>query len=168
MRQLNRQSRHWIKVGGNVTVQIAIDRSSTGVSATMSAIAISGSDPRLESEIEIGREEALHFRAPADRERYALYGPYLSLPAGRYRIELIFTVEVRTAGKVAIELCHSGARMRLYQRHCFEWELTSGLIRVSYPFEQAIENLEVRLLVPAGFAGSIRNLSFQPVKDEQS
>jgi hypothetical protein len=132
----------------------------------MNAIVISGSDPRLQSEIETGREEALHFVTPADGEHYALYGPYVSLPAGRYRIELTATIEARTTGKVAIELCHSGARVCLYRRHCFEWELTSGLIRVSYPFEQVVENLEVRLRVPAGFAGSVKSLSFQRLGDD--
>ena len=71
-------------------------------------------------------------------------------------------------GRVAIELCHSGARVRLYDRPCFEWELARGFIRISYPFEQAVENLEVRLRVPNGFAGSVRQLSIQRVPDEPS
>ena len=134
----------------------------------MDAIVISGADPRLESEIETGRDDALHFRSAADGEHYAVYGPYLALPAGRYRIELGLTVDARATGKVAIELCHSGARVRLYDRPCFEWELARGFIRISYPFEQAVENLEVRLRVPNGFAGSVRQLSIQRVPDEPS
>ena len=134
----------------------------------MDAIVISGADPRLESEIETGRDDALHFRSAADGEHYAVYGPYLALPAGRYRIELGLTVDARATGRVAIELCHSGARVRLYDRPCFEWELARGLIRVSYPFEQPVENLEVRLRVPGGFAGSIRQLSFERLSDEPS
>ena len=134
----------------------------------MDAIVISGADPRLESEIETGRDDALHFRSAADGEHYAVYGPYLALPAGRYRIELGLTVDARATGRVAIELCHSGARVRLYDRPCFEWELARGVIRVSYPFEQPVENLEVRLRVPGGFAGSIRQLSFQRLADEPS
>ena len=134
----------------------------------MDAIVISGADPRLESEIETGRDDALHFRSAADGEHYAFYGPYLALPAGRYRIELGLTVDARATGRVAIELCHSGARVRLYDRPCFEWELARGFIRISYPFEQAVENLEVRLRVPNGFAGSVRQLSIQRVPDEPS
>jgi hypothetical protein len=134
----------------------------------MDAIVISGADPRLESEIETGRDDALHFRSAADGEHYAVYGPYLALPAGRYRIELGLTVDARATGRVAIELCHSGARVRLYDRPCFEWELARGFIRISYPFEQAVENLEVRLRVPNGFAGSVRQLSIQRVPDEPS
>ena len=134
----------------------------------MDAIVISGADPRRESEIETGRDDALHFRSAADGEHYAVYGPYLALPAGRYRIELGLTVDARATGRVAIELCHSGARVRLYDRPCFEWELARGFIRISYPFEQAVENLEVRLRVPNGFAGSVRQLSIQRVPDEPS
>lgn len=133
----------------------------------MDAIVFSGSDPRLESEIETGRDDALHFRA-AQGAHYALYGPHIALPTGRYRIELELTVDARATGKVAIELCHSGAGVRFYDRPCFEWELTRGLIRISYPFEQPVENLEVRLRVPGGFAGSIRQLSFQRLADEPS
>ena len=98
----------------------------------MDAIVISGADPRLESEIETGRDDALHFRSAADGEHYAVYGPYLALPAGRYRIELGLTVDARATGRVAIELCHSGARVRLYDRPCFEWELARGFIRISF------------------------------------
>ena len=138
----------------------------------MDAIVLSGADPRLESEIETGRDSALHFRSAADVDRgvdqYAVYGPYLALPAGRYRIELELTVDARATGKVGVELCHSGARVRLYDRTCFEWELARGVVRVSYPFEQPVENLEVRLRVPGGFAGSIRQLSFQRLADQPS
>lgn len=132
----------------------------------MDAIVLLGADPRLESEIETGRDSALHFKAVSDFDRYAVYGPYLALPTGRYRIELGLTVHARATGRVGIELCHSGARVRLYDRACFEWELTRGVVRVSYPFEQPVENLEVRLRVPGGFAGSIRQLSFQRLADE--
>jgi len=134
----------------------------------MDTIVLSGADPRLQSEIEIRRDKVLHFKSAADVDQYAVYGPYLALPTGRYRIELELTVEARAPGRVGIELCHSGARVRLYDRPCFEWELERGVIRVSYPFEQPVENLEVRLRVPGNFAGSIRQLSFQRLPDEPS
>ena len=38
----------------------------------MDAIVFSGADPRLESEIETGRDSGLHFRSVADIDRYAL------------------------------------------------------------------------------------------------
>src|SRR5436309_659784 len=107
----------------------------------MDAIVIFGADPRLESEIETGRDNGLHFKSAGDGEHYAVYGPYIALPTGRYRIELELTVDARVTGRVGIELCHSGARVRLYDRPCFEWELARGVIRVSYPFEQPVENL---------------------------
>jgi hypothetical protein len=134
----------------------------------METIVISGSDPRLDSEIETARDNALHFKAAADGEHYAVYGPYIALPTGRYRIELELTVDSGATGSAAIELCHSGAHVRLYDRPCFEWELARGLIRISYPFEQPVENLEVRLRVSNGFAGSVRQLSFQRLADDPS
>jgi hypothetical protein len=134
----------------------------------MDAIVLTGADTRLESEIETGRDKELHFKSASDVDQYAVYGPYITLPTGRYRIELELAVAGRATGRVGIELCHSGARIRLYDRPCFEWELARGVIRVSYPFEQPVENLEVRLRVPGGFAGSIRQLSFQRLADEPS
>ena len=65
----------------------------------MDAIVLSGADPRLESEIEAGRDSALHVKsaAKADQgiDQYALYGPYIALPPGHYRIELALTVDAQ-------------------------------------------------------------------------
>ncbi len=119
-----------------------------------------GSDPRLESEIAVGRDNALHFRCPADGSRVALYGPYVTLPPGHFRIELAFTVDKLAPGIVAVELCYSQARQQLYSRFCFPWELAAGLIRISYHFTESINELEVRLIVPPEFSGSIKQLSF--------
>lgn len=125
----------------------------------MDPIVISGGDPRLESEIEVTRDGLLHFRAPAEGARVAVYGPYVTLPAGEYRIELSFAVAERTPGDVIVELCRQKARTRLYARRCFPWELDRELIRIAYPFGQPVEDLEVRLIVPAGCAGSITQLT---------
>lgn len=125
----------------------------------MDPIVLPGGDPRLESEIEVTRNGALHFRAPADGARVAVYGPYVTLPAGEYRIELSLAVEERTSGDMIVELCRQKARVRMYARRCFPWELDRGLIRISYPFGQSVEDLEIRLIVPAGFAGSITQLA---------
>ena len=119
-----------------------------------------GSDPKLELEVEIGRSDALHFKAPANGRRIALYGPYITLPPGHFQFELAFAIDERTSGEVTIELCHKQAKTKLYSRNCFAWELDAGLIRISYPFTEGVEGLEVRLIVPAGFAASIKQLSF--------
>jgi hypothetical protein len=123
------------------------------------AIVIRGSDPRLKSEFEVRRDDALHFRVPADGERIALYGPYIPLSPGEFRLELMFAITDRTPGKVTIELCHKQAEVKFYVRRCFSWELDAGLIRISYPFKTDVDDLEVRLIVPASFAGSIQQLS---------
>ena len=122
-------------------------------------IVLAGSDPRLESEAESGRDQFLHFAAPLDGSRVALYGPYLDLPPGNFRIELAFSVSKRTPGLVKIELCHRGASVMLYRRTCFDWELGPGLIQITQSFEQGVEGLEVRMIVPPGFAGAIHQLS---------
>ena len=131
-----------------------------GGSRVGDAIIFLGSDPRLELEIAIGRDDALHFKAPADGRRVALYGPYITLPPGHFRLELTFAVDELAPGEVTIELCHTQARQKVYVRSCFPWELTAGLIRVSYPFTEGVRELEVRLIVPPGFSGSIKQLSF--------
>ena len=122
-------------------------------------IVLAGSDPRLESEAESGRDHFLHFSAPPDGGRVALYGPYLDLPPGNFRVELAFSVTKRTPGPVKIELCHRGASVILYRRTCFDWELGPGLIQIAQSFERGVEGLEVRLMVPPGFAGAIHQLS---------
>ena len=129
---------------------------------------IAGSEGRLESEIETGRDEvgysevgrtgALHFRAPPGSRRVAVYGPYLDLPAGHYRFELKFHIQQRSDGAFTIELCDMSARHKHYVRPCFDWELDAGCIRLSFSFEQGVEGLEVRLVVPGDCAGSIERL----------
>ncbi len=119
-----------------------------------------GCDPKLESEIPVRRDKALHFRCPADGSRVALYGPYVTLPPGHFRIELAFAVDAAASGAVTIELCHRQTRQQLYSRRCFPWELAAGAIRISYLFPEGVEQLEVRLTVPPEFSGSIEKLSF--------
>lgn len=123
------------------------------------AIIFLGSDNRLESEVETGRNDGLKFAAPASGGRVALYGPYVTLSPGHFRIELAFEIYARGPGDVKIELCHNQSRTRVYARSCFPWELDAGLIRISYSFSKGVENLEVRLIVPAGFSGKIKQLS---------
>jgi hypothetical protein len=125
-------------------------------------IRISGSDRRLESEIESGRDEVLHFKAPETESRLALYGPYAVLPAGHYRLELQFSISQRASGDISIELCHRKTALVLYTRTVFPWEVERGLIRISFPFKQSVQDLEVRLRVPPNCEGSIKQLSIEP------
>lgn len=122
-------------------------------------IILSGSDRRLESEIEFGRDEALHFQAPEAESKLALYGPYASLPAGHYRLELRFSISERASGNISVELYRP--QTVLYSRIVFPWEVERGFISISYPFEHAIQNLEIRLRVPPRCEGSIKQLSIQ-------
>ncbi len=125
-------------------------------------ILISGSDRRLESEIESGRDEALHFRAPETESKLAVYGPYASLPAGHYRLKLLFALKEQTSTGLSIDLCHRKAALVLYNRMVFPWEVEQGLIRISYPFKEPVQDLEVRLRVPPNCEGSIKQLSIEP------
>jgi hypothetical protein len=129
---------------------------------------IAGSDGRLESEIGAGRDEVLHFKAPETESRLAVYGPYASLPAGRYRLELQFSLSERASGEISVELCHRKAALTIYRRPVFAWEVERGFIRISYPFEQPVQDLELRLRVPPHCEGSIRQLSIGRVPDDRS
>jgi hypothetical protein len=120
---------------------------------------IAGSDPRLQSEIEVERGARLRFRAPPEGSRVAVYGPYVDLPRGHYRFDMAFTIEQRTEGPVSIELCDRSAKRKFYVRRCLACELDVGHIRVSCLFDHAIERLEMRLIVPAAFSGWIERLT---------
>jgi hypothetical protein len=126
-------------------------------------IVITGADPRLNSEFEVGRSETLLFRAPFDSQCVALFGPHIDLPAGHYRFELDFEVQERTPGRVVVELCNKFARKKFYVRPCLAWELDEGRIRISFGFGDAVTGLELRLIVPPGFAGAVKSLRISPL-----
>lgn len=119
------------------------------------ALVFDGSSQRLESEILVKRNSALHFKAPPGGTRFALYGPYVALQPGRYRFELQASVEEAGDRDVHIQLCVNKANLILYSRRCFRWEISARRIRVSFPFETPVEDLEVRLRVPGGSSGTI-------------
>jgi len=125
------------------------------------AIVFAGSDPRLQSVIGTRRGDEIEFEVPAGLPQRILFGPYIPVSPGRYRIELAIAVRRTAPGQMIVDLCHHRGNRELYSRPCLADELRSGLIGISYAMDKNIEDLEVRLTAPAGFAGSVRSLSIR-------
>jgi hypothetical protein len=123
---------------------------------------LAGSYSGFESEFETGRTDRLSFRAPADRGGLAVYGPYIDIPAGHFRFEMLFEIEHRAPGVLGIDLCDLGADRKYYARSCFAWELDAGLIAVAYNFTTPTSRLEMRLRVPPAFSGALLQLRISP------
>ena len=69
------------------------------------------------------------------------------------------SISERASGNISVELYRP--QTVLYSRIVFPWEVERGFISISYPFEHAIQNLEIRLRVPPRCEGSIKQLSIQ-------
>jgi hypothetical protein len=121
-------------------------------------LTIDGKDETLRSELCSARTDSLHFRAPADRRRYALYGPYLPLPAGCYKFDLFARIGQKYGESVRVDLCHKKGGLILYSRPCFSWELGAERIHISYSLLTDIDDFEFRLSVSMGVSGSIYRL----------
>jgi hypothetical protein len=120
---------------------------------------IPGADPRLRSKYGMRRGDTLHIAGLPEGQSHVLYGPYVPLAPGLYKFELRLRVEERGAGRVFVEICHREGDVELYCRACFEWEISAGLIQVSYPLKQAVEDIEVRLSAGHGFQATIEQLA---------
>jgi len=124
-------------------------------------IVISATDPRLMSMAGTKEGGLLQIKAPGDpgSHHYALYGPYLDLPKGNYRAELEMAVSVPNADGVTIDVCCGRGQVVLNSRPCTVEEISGGLIRIEFSVTQRFDDLEIRLLVPGGFSGTVKQLS---------
>jgi 2-polyprenyl-3-methyl-5-hydroxy-6-metoxy-1,4-benzoquinol methylase len=124
-------------------------------------ILIPATDPRLMSQVGTKEGVLLQIKAPGEHaERHvALHGPYLNLPKGMYRAELEITVTESYADGATIDVCYDGGRVELYERPCSAVEMRDGLIRMEFSLTEGVDDLEIRLFVPGGFSGSIKQLS---------
>jgi ubiquinone/menaquinone biosynthesis C-methylase UbiE len=124
-------------------------------------IVISASDPRLMSQIGTKEGAFLNVEAPGGRRHrhFAVFGPYLNLPKGNYRAEFKLAAKEPWLEGTTFDVCCSRGKVELYSRRCTADEMATGYIRGEFSLTQGVEDLEVRLLVPGGFAGSIEHLS---------
>ena len=129
-------------------------------------ILIPATDPRMMSQVGNKGGGLLHIQAPGgpgDRH-VALHGPYLDLPRGRYRAELEIVVTQSYVEGATVDICCSGGRVELYSRPCKTDEMREGVIRMEFYVTQGVDDLEIRLFVPGGFSGSIKQLSLLAIE----
>ena len=124
-------------------------------------ILILATDTRLMSQVGHKENGGIQIKAPGgEKNRHvALYGPYIDLPKGKYRAELEIVVTSQNAQGATVDVCCSGGQVELYSRSCAAEELMGGLISMDFATDQRAYGLEVRLFVPGGFTGSIKQLS---------
>ena len=123
-------------------------------------ILIPATDTRMASQIGTKEGGLLHVKAPNDEGVFycAMYGPYLDLHAGNYSAELEIEAATPNVEGVSIDVCRDGGVTQLYSRSCSPAELKAGLIKIEFAVSKGVDNLEVRLMVPGGFCGSIKQL----------
>ncbi len=124
---------------------------------------IPAKDPRLVSMIGVKTGEVMTVNAPgpASENSYAMFGPYIGLPKGSFRAEL--TVDTRAMppeGVVHIDVCCERGTIILEARPCTAEELERGVIHLDFSTPTRVAEVEVRLLVPGGYSGDIKQLSF--------
>lgn len=131
-------------------------------------ILIPATDPRLKSQVGTKEGGLLHIEAPGGHEdrHVGLHGPYLDLPKGKYRAELEIAVTGLYVEGAAVDVCCGGGQVVLYSRPCTTDEMMDGLIRMEFSVSQGIDDLEIRLFVPGGFCGSIKQLSLLVLNNE--
>jgi ubiquinone/menaquinone biosynthesis C-methylase UbiE len=85
---------------------------------------------------------------------YAVFGPGIKLPAGRYRGEIGLVVS-SPLDNVVIDACCDRGTTILGSK--------VGATSLEFELEQAAADVEVRLLVPGGFTATMSQMTFQSV-----
>jgi SAM-dependent methyltransferase len=119
---------------------------------------IAASDPRLTSQVGGLVGNVIEFAAPTDSGGYAVYGPYITLPAGSYTAELV--IETHTKGRLLMDVVSDGGALIAAS----EVAVNGGALIASCDFalDRTTDLIEARLFVPPRFAGSVSGLSFRP------
>jgi 2-polyprenyl-3-methyl-5-hydroxy-6-metoxy-1,4-benzoquinol methylase len=123
---------------------------------------ISATDPRIASQVGVKDDVGLNVDAPGDEtaRHFAMYGPYVSLPKGNIRAELVIETDEGSSGLVSADICCNSGAIVLGERTFDEEELKSGRLRIEFKLTERAENIEFRLQVTGGYKGSIKQLSF--------
>jgi FkbM family methyltransferase len=111
--------------------------------------------PRRAHTVVIPAQE-LPSQAPAGSAYYASFGPYLPLDAGRYTARFTLEGGASAEGARMDACCHQGSV--LASRDLAPGELAAGAASLDFLLPAAAPDVEVRLLVPPGFAGRVEQL----------
>ena len=97
------------------------------------------------------------FRLDAAPAGFALFGPYLSLPAGSYEAEILFDPDEPVRGAAVADVARDAGSVVVQDRVTFDGE-TGVVIRLAWMLAEPAAQVEVRLRNEAGFTGSIVGL----------
>jgi hypothetical protein len=107
----------------------------------------------------------LEINAPGDASNryFGLFGPYVNLGEGRYRVVLKLSVNKPHPDGVEFDICCDGGAIQLSSRHCTPADFGAGLICGEISVSKRITDLEVRLNVRGGFVGTVERVSIIPL-----
>jgi hypothetical protein len=115
-------------------------------------IIISASDHRVGSQAARRENEKLEIETPDGLEAsyYAVFGPHIRLPAGRYRGALEIIIE-DTASEFTIDACcDAGSKILGLKR---------GSTSLEFELTEPANDVEVRLFVKGGFRATLEYIS---------
>jgi ubiquinone/menaquinone biosynthesis C-methylase UbiE len=106
----------------------------------------------------IGTKQGNHLliRSPSDdAQHYAIFGPYIYLPAGQYEIELHVAHEGEAIPVLVVDACHDKGAKQVYFRQSENERIEGGVIRFTLVLEEAARDLEIRVSVMGGGTWSL-------------
>ncbi|MFC0410820.1 class I SAM-dependent methyltransferase [Roseomonas elaeocarpi] len=125
--------------------------------ATEPVFSAPGADGRIGTQSGERRDGRLVFHdAPAGA---AVYGPYVTLPAGRYRAQLVLAAGERR-GRVRMDVAGGQDHHSLAERALDLWQLPAGEAMLELPFYlgAATELVEVRLFNEPGLTAALERV----------
>jgi 2-polyprenyl-3-methyl-5-hydroxy-6-metoxy-1,4-benzoquinol methylase len=122
------------------------------------ALVFHAADPRLSSQCGSRSGDTFEISNEGSSDAYGLFGPYVTLPTGKFRLDLDLLATAEFAGNVTFDICCNGGQV-LYSDQLAYAKLQDGKVQVDFAVEKRAEDLEVRLLVPGGFRGRFHQLS---------
>lgn len=108
------------------------------------------SDSRMHTQI--GVKDGNRIRIDTADGGYALFGPYISLPAGQYRAEIELENGQSFAGEAMIDVC-------IEMGSIVSAAPFTDRPACSFTLSENSSRVEVRLIVPAGFKADLRQLT---------
>jgi SAM-dependent methyltransferase len=125
-------------------------------------------DPALRTDVGIREDDAIAFYNAAPGT--ALFGPYISLPAGRYVARLRFAAASERRGQATLDVCAAAGAQRLAARD-IDAALLPGpqpIAELAFGSASELHEIEVRLFCAGGFTARIESVEIRPAASSAS
>ena len=123
-----------------------------------------GSDPRLQSQVGVRRGRSLESTATAG---YLMFGPFLQLPRGRYRVSLTGLADRQGLQGAHADVTVKGGTVVLAVYPAAQWRPETGsLLFEEFELARECGDLEIRVWVPASAHLAIHQLEVAPAPME--